>query len=97
MKSATAISPSRQENNTSSPERKPVISVSRNDEVSVSPPKRVSASPVSGPGLSENQAISREEQIRLRAYELYVESGYSDGYAEDHWFAAEREISGENK
>jgi hypothetical protein len=33
-----------------------------------------------------------DEQIRQRAYELYVESGYQDGHAEEHWFAAENEI-----
>ena len=38
-----------------------------------------------------------EEQIRRRAYELYVEGGYRDGNQEEHWFAAERELSGKNK
>jgi hypothetical protein len=96
MKSATATSPSRQEKDTSTPERKPELSVTRNNQAPVSP-KIVSASPVSAPARSETQAAPREEQVRLRAYELYVESGYSDGHAEEHWFAAERDIGGEGK
>jgi hypothetical protein len=96
MKSATATSPSREEKNTSSQERKPELSVTRNDQSPASP-KIVSASPISAPARSVTQAVPREEQVRLRAYELYVESGYSDGHAEDHWFAAERQIGREGK
>jgi hypothetical protein len=32
------------------------------------------------------------DQIRSRAYEIYVESGYEGGCAEEHWLAAEREL-----
>ena len=31
-------------------------------------------------------------RVRERAYEIWVASGYSDGQAEQHWLAAEREI-----
>jgi hypothetical protein len=34
------------------------------------------------------------EKIRLRAYELYVERGMVDGYAEEDWRRAEEEILG---
>jgi len=33
-----------------------------------------------------------DEAIAARAYEIYAESGYQDGHAEDHWFQAEREL-----
>jgi hypothetical protein len=34
---------------------------------------------------------NREEQIRIRAYEIWERSGHS-GSPEDHWFQAEVEI-----
>ena len=49
------------------------------------------ATPVKAKAASANASVS-DEQIRQRAYELYVESGYQDGQAEQHWFAAEDEI-----
>ena len=33
-----------------------------------------------------------EEQVRLRAYELYVERGRADGRDLEDWFQTEREI-----
>ena len=33
-----------------------------------------------------------EEEIRLRAYELYVERGRQDGFQEEDWARAETEI-----
>lgn len=33
-------------------------------------------------------------RIMVRAYELYVERGYREGYAEQDWLDAEREIVG---
>jgi len=42
-------------------------------------------------------ALSRptlEEQIRLRAYELYEAHGWEDGHAVDDWLQAEAEIFG---
>jgi hypothetical protein len=53
-----------------------------------------SSTPKPQPTVSQ---VPNEEQIRRRAYELYVESGYSDGNHEEHWFAAERELSGKGK
>jgi Protein of unknown function (DUF2934) len=40
------------------------------------------------------KAASPEEQIRLRAYMLYVEHGRKDGFALDDWLQAEAEILG---
>jgi len=34
-----------------------------------------------------------EQQIRVRAYELYEQSGRVDGHAEQNWLAAELEIT----
>jgi hypothetical protein len=36
----------------------------------------------------------REEQIRVRAYELYVARGGEDGHDIDDWLQAEAEITG---
>ncbi len=33
-----------------------------------------------------------EGAIRLRAYELYVQRGCQDGYAQDDWLQAEAEV-----
>lgn len=33
-----------------------------------------------------------ETAIRLRAYELYAERGYVEGFEEEDWLTAEREI-----
>ena len=35
---------------------------------------------------------SREAAVRARAYQLWVESDYADGYQDQHWRQAEREI-----
>jgi len=32
------------------------------------------------------------EQIRERAYEIWIASGHRDGKADQHWLAAEQEI-----
>ena len=34
----------------------------------------------------------REEQIRIRAYEIYIERGGQPGYDLDDWLQAEREL-----
>jgi len=36
----------------------------------------------------------REEQIRLRAYELYLARGGEDGHDVEDWLEAEAEITG---
>ena len=38
---------------------------------------------------------SMEDDIRLRAYELYLERGESGGYELDDWLQAERDLSEE--
>ncbi len=37
--------------------------------------------------------LNLTHRIRERAYEIWAASGYSDGRADQHWLAAEREIS----
>lgn len=34
----------------------------------------------------------REEQVRLRAYELYERRGREEGHADDDWIRAEAEV-----
>jgi hypothetical protein len=38
-----------------------------------------------------------EEIIRVRAYELYVERGFQDGYAQDDWLRAEAEVRNQER
>jgi hypothetical protein len=38
--------------------------------------------------------VDREEQIRLRAYELYEARGRGDGHDVEDWLEAEAEING---
>lgn len=44
----------------------------------------------------EDTRSPSEDQIRSRAYEIYIESGYEDGRATEHWLAAERELLDES-
>lgn len=49
---------------------------------------------LSGRISEEAKPVLPEEQIRLRAYMLYVEHGKKDGFALDDWLQAEVEILG---
>ena len=47
------------------------------------------------PEDGRNGAVNRadlESEIRLRAYELYEQRGYTSGRADQDWFEAEQEI-----
>jgi hypothetical protein len=44
--------------------------------------------------LTAQKTVSVEEQIRVRAYMLYVQRGRRDGFALDDWLQSEREIIG---
>ncbi|SLM47212.1 conserved protein of unknown function [Nitrospira japonica] len=48
-----------------------------------------------GTGGNGPNAQDLQQQIALRAYELYLERGAVDGRAEDDWFRAEREVRGQ--
>jgi hypothetical protein len=41
-----------------------------------------------------SSSISLEDEIRLRAYSLYVQQGRRNGFALDDWLRAEAEILG---
>ena len=43
---------------------------------------------------SEPQDVELEDQIRLRAYELYEARGREDGHELEDWLRAEEEITG---
>jgi hypothetical protein len=46
----------------------------------------------SAPVKQENVSANLEEDIRHRAYELYVQRGRKDGHDLDDWLRAEKEI-----
>jgi len=48
----------------------------------------------SAPVKQENVSANLEEDIRHRAYELYVQRGRQDGHDLDDWLRAEEEMKG---
>ncbi|MDB6092677.1 MAG: hypothetical protein JWM32_239 [Verrucomicrobia bacterium] len=56
------------------------------------PMKTASPSPAS-PASSTSDRLDRDA-IAARAYELWQQSGSEHGRHEDHWYQAERELSG---
>ncbi len=42
---------------------------------------------------SEPQQLELEDQIRLRAYELYEARGNEDGHEQEDWFRAKEEVT----
>jgi Protein of unknown function (DUF2934) len=54
--------------------------------------------PTDGVKAQESEALmdsSREEAIRLRAYEIYLARGDEQGRDIEDWLQAERELSGD--
>jgi len=45
-----------------------------------------------GNGEATRPRVDLESEIRLRAYQIYEERGYTNGRADDDWFAAEQQI-----
>jgi hypothetical protein len=45
------------------------------------------------PPTSINEPQELEDQIRLRAYELYEERGRQDGHDEEDWLRAKQELT----
>jgi len=45
-----------------------------------------------GANVSPPETLSLEEQIRRRAFELYIERGFEPGKDHDDWVKAEQEI-----
>ena len=50
-------------------------------------------------GATRNPSVQPEpdlsEEIKHRAYEIYLQRGQEDGYALDDWLKAERELRGQ--
>jgi hypothetical protein len=47
--------------------------------------------------INPQPANSLEDAIRVRAYELYVERGFKDGFAQEDWLRAEAELRGQER
>jgi Protein of unknown function (DUF2934) len=56
--------------------------------MNVNPPKKL---PTSVTGDPQDREL--EDQIRLRAYELYEERGREDGHDEEDWLRAKEELT----
>ncbi len=62
-------------------------------EKKVTTRRKKSEVPANGNGeVHAVQTVVLEEQIRVRAYELYESRGRQDGAHESDWFAAEAEL-----
>jgi hypothetical protein len=46
---------------------------------------------------TNGNAEEAQDQIRMRAYELYEARGYVDGHDAEDWYQAEEELSGHGK
>ena len=55
------------------------------------------AKPVNGEAASQTPQTMRsgnlDEAVRIRAYQLYVERGFQDGFAQEDWLRAEAELN----
>lgn len=49
--------------------------------------------PENGNSHNGSSPLDLESEIRLRAYELYVQRGSIEGFEEQDWLTAEREVS----
>jgi hypothetical protein len=56
--------------------------------------KQVATMPAPKPFKVETNTstVDLEEEIRVRAYQLYEERGYTSGHENEDWLVAEREI-----
>ena len=52
------------------------------------------STPVGTSGRDEGENRSYADRVALRAYELYLARGASDGQDFDDWLTAEREVAG---
>jgi hypothetical protein len=97
MKSATATTPTRQEptwpKSVSEPQPKARPADKRPEPSAQGTIPSQSTSSV----LELESIVVDKEQIRRRAYELWVEDRYQDGNQLEHWLAAERELRGKKK
>jgi len=50
-------------------------------------------SPLVGSESRTAEAHPTQEEIELRAYQIYIERGCADGHDVDDWLQAERELS----
>ncbi|MGA2354119.1 MAG: DUF2934 domain-containing protein [Terriglobales bacterium] len=57
-------------------------------------PKSMSSMSIDRPVQSLKTPSDMEEQVRRRAYELYVERGSVDGFEVEDWLQAEAELLG---
>jgi hypothetical protein len=56
--------------------------------------KQVATMPAPNPfGINRNSStVDLEAEIRLRAYQLYEQRGYTPGHEDEDWLVAEREV-----
>jgi hypothetical protein len=67
----------------------PVVSANASGDV---PQEHVGDSPILQLGASSMASSPSEDDIRMRAYQLYLERGGADGADFEDWLRAEREL-----
>jgi hypothetical protein len=72
---------------TPKPTTKPVV-----DNKVLQMPENSNGNSQSGPSRNGSLPSDLEAAIRLRAYELYAQRGYVEGFEEEDWLTAEREV-----
>jgi len=55
-------------------------------------PENGNANSQNGPSRNGSLPSELESAIRLRAYELYAQRGYIEGFEKEDWLTAEREV-----
>jgi hypothetical protein len=59
---------------------------------SANPPPAPAAKPPVKPAARQGKREPTQEEIGVRAFEIYVSEGCPDGNSLDHWLRAEREL-----
>ncbi len=87
---AKAKTPRTTTTSNSATENKQVITMP--DGTAAAPAKKIKATSPNSSASINPTPIDLEAQIRQRAYELYQERGYVDGFENEDWLQAEMEV-----
>jgi len=55
-------------------------------------PENGNSNPQNGSSRNGSSPLDVDAAIRLRAYELYAQRGYVEGFEKEDWLTAEREV-----
>ncbi len=64
--------------------------------ISQKPASRVKGSAAAAPAEAKSVTVIGEDQVRVRAYELYLQRNGDGGTPEEDWYRAEAELRGKS-